>query len=742
MAIPIQCPECHKKYQAPDHMAGRRVKCKYCGVVFLIAADARSGDAGLDLSALDELNASELGKRAAPRAAGGEDIDSIFGAGEFREPGAARTNKLYVFPLSRLLDHWLPYVLLLVGLGWMIREAFERNESGRTWVAVFRAGLFLLAFFASVLPFTLMGVRAAGKKLNYEMPPNPGLRVMGAFAVPFALVCAMWLLNAAVWGSIMASLFGFAIGVAVAMPVLFLLFRLLPWEAPVTFGYAAGSFLLAVVVSAASLFALNLMLVGGLRATKTEHALTGSPFGPGFGWDGPTVLAQADDVQEPEPQPESPTTSQSQPSTVPSTRPHTTGPSTPTTRPVVVEGQPQVPTTSPSERDVVAQRPDESDPTFMPKPPRDPAATGRPTDPPANGAQVKVNGAGGIVAGIRTVVPADIGAVIYPTVPGPWVAIVRPGRAGHDHIERWSTETWQKTGEIDVPRDQGGNEYALSPDGETLAYVSDFPRHAVQLWSFKERRSMRQLPLDDGDGEAVLIGFASAEQVVVQRRKGNANGMEVWSIKGGRPKKFVLSEFDPRNTPTAISPDGQTIAFLVRGGNGADLESYSLATGRAIKQMPVVDVNWNVVTSIAGFAFTPDNARIAAVFADGHGAGVYVEWPAAGRGGRAVRQPFLPVGVNPPARPEMIGSVFEGRPMHWLDEGRAWLLWGGSVFDTESGELLAELKIADVRSQSTWGNNASLVVADPFGGHHLDEVKLDLTKARKPAARPARGTPR
>ncbi len=64
MAISIQCPECHKKYQAPDHMAGKRVKCKHCGVIFLIAADARSADGGADMSALDELNAlSESGKK-------------------------------------------------------------------------------------------------------------------------------------------------------------------------------------------------------------------------------------------------------------------------------------------------------------------------------------------------------------------------------------------------------------------------------------------------------------------------------------------------------------------------------------------------------------------------------------------------------------------------------------------------------------------------------------------------------
>jgi hypothetical protein len=742
VAIAIQCPECHKKYQAPDHMAGKRVKCKYCGVVFLIAADARSADAGADLSALDELNALGESARRKPagRAPGAEDIDSLFQGAEYQEPGAPRTNKLYVFPLSRLLDHWLPQVLLVIGVAWMIREAFERNETGRTWVAVFRAGLFLLAFFASVLPFTLMGVRAAGRKLNFELPPRPVLRVMGVFAVPFALVCAMWLLNTEVWGPVMATLFGFVIGAAVALPVLFLLFRLLPVEAPVTFGYAAGSFLLSVVVSAASLFALNLMLIGGLRATKTEHALAASPFGPGLRWDAPPAPRRnlAANNTEPE-EPEEPTTAPAAPDTGADTRPSATGPSTPTTRPAVVESPP----TTPPVRDVVATGPNVSvNPGAMTEPPPDGGPADEPGERSGNGAQVRVDGAGGLVAGVRNVVPGDIADVVFPAVPGPWVAVVRAGRAGHDHVERWSTRTWEKTAELDVPRDQRGNDYALSPDGETLAYVSDFPRHAVQVWSFKDRRMLRQLPLDDGNGEAYTLGFTAPEQLLVQRRKGAEAGVQVWPIKAGRPRQFVMSDVDPRTTPTAISPDGQVIAFLVRGGNGADLESYAVATGRAIKQMPIVDVNWNLVAAVAGFAFTPDGQRIAGVFADGQGAGVYVEWPAAGRTGRAIRQPFLPVGVNPPAAHEGFGPAFEGRPMHWLDDGKSWLLWGSSVFDTDTGALLGELKVAGVNSQSTAGNTAYLLVADPFGGQHLDEVKLDLEKARKGgAAAPSRNTP-
>src|SRR4051812_14371079 len=38
--ISIQCVHCHKRYNAPAAMAGKKVKCKDCGKVFAIPADA------------------------------------------------------------------------------------------------------------------------------------------------------------------------------------------------------------------------------------------------------------------------------------------------------------------------------------------------------------------------------------------------------------------------------------------------------------------------------------------------------------------------------------------------------------------------------------------------------------------------------------------------------------------------------------------------------------------------------
>src|SRR3954467_7541029 len=44
LAISIKCATCGKRYQAADHMAGRRVRCKRCGTTFQLPAQPTSDD--------------------------------------------------------------------------------------------------------------------------------------------------------------------------------------------------------------------------------------------------------------------------------------------------------------------------------------------------------------------------------------------------------------------------------------------------------------------------------------------------------------------------------------------------------------------------------------------------------------------------------------------------------------------------------------------------------------------------
>jgi hypothetical protein len=326
--------------------------------------------------------------------------------------------------------------------------------------------------------------------------------------------------------------------------------------------------------------------------------------------------------------------------------------------------------------------------------------------------------------------------------------VVREGRLGHDRVEIWNTQTWKPAAELEIPRAPGGNRYALSPDGEYLCYAVEFPKLGIQVWSSSAGRFLRQIDLEAQDGEHEVVGFSGPEQLVVRRQKGGVAALQVFNPKaGGRPRHFEVSGAEVGPGLHAISHAGDAIAFIVRRGGGADLESYSLASGRPIKQMPIVEVNLNANVSVAGLSYTPDGSRIAAVFSDGQGAGVFVAWPAAGRTGRALVQQFLPVGVKPPPGHGAAGDVFTGRSFHWLDKGSAWILRGTSVFDTETGYLLGTLSLPNIRGQSTdpASNTCRFVRTDEFGAIHVDEVTLDLEGARKKAiparepAPPARG---
>jgi len=303
-----------------------------------------------------------------------------------------------------------------------------------------------------------------------------------------------------------------------------------------------------------------------------------------------------------------------------------------------------------------------------------------------------------------------------------------------DEYQRWQLELERDPTDFFVRRFDDAMWHVLNI-GEKRISGDQRARLAVQVWSFKTGRAMRAVDLEPADGPPELLGFASPEQLVLRRQRNGETVLQVWTPRTpGRPKQFVVTDFEPDPARYAISPDGNMVAFIVPGSSGADLESYSLSTGRPIKQMPIVEVNWNNNVTVAGLAFTPDSQRVSAVFADGQGAGFVVEWPAAGKGGRPLLQQLLPLGVNvPPRQPGAVARLFEGRPFSWLDNGHAFLLYGSSVLDTDSGVQLGTLDLSRPRSQSTdpAADACSVVGSDEFGGVHVFAMKLDLAGARK-----------
>jgi hypothetical protein len=545
------------------------------------------------------------------------------------------------------------------------------------------------------------------------------------------------------------------------MPVLFLLFRLLPREAPVTFAYAAGTFFLSVFVAAAALFALNLMLVGILRSTKTEHALASSPFGPGFRWEKPYRekngrMVPANTGGDADPSAEDPAGPATQSADGGGAdgaagenpgrevRPSTTR-ETGTTGPTLAESTgPSTPTVPP---DTTGQGPARVGPGGSPdtSPGVNPGDTARTEAPPSFipglGPGTSGPAKGGIVKDVRTVFQGDaITAVVRPLVPGPWLAVVRPGVRGTDRVERWNTDTWKQAGEAVAAKDPDGNIYSISPDGDLLAYITDFPSLSIQVYSFAENKIVREIRLKTNPredwGEARLLGFSRPDQLVVHWRRGQMlSGIEVHTLKGNNtaPRHFGVEDFDASTGTYAVSADGQTLSVLWRRGDTGGIASYALGTSKLIRSFPINVLDWRLQVRPAGLAFSPDGSSIAAVI-EGEGQGLFAAWPSAGKPTRPSYKNVLPIGNGGDAFANGPANGFEGQAFEWLDEGRAFVLYGSSVFETESGQFLGDVGIEGVRAQITRGKNVCELIRMNDAGHvQVDVVTLDLSKARESA---------
>jgi hypothetical protein len=112
-------------------------------------------------------------------------------------------------------------------------------------------------------------------------------------------------------------------------------------------------------------------------------------------------------------------------------------------------------------------------------------------------------------------IPAPITEIVQPLSTNPIVGIVRYNNNAV-FVEPWSTATWhQQAGALQLPtRPNGG--FVISTDGQSLAWISDFPRLSVQVWSITDGRVISTIDLDRSLGDPLLIGFTSPNRLLIQ----------------------------------------------------------------------------------------------------------------------------------------------------------------------------------------------------------------------------------
>src|SRR5258708_4901781 len=153
MTISIECVHCHKRYNAPGAMAGKKVKCKHCGQIFAIPANApQAGD--FDLSSVGEKLSEPAPSKSRTPAGGGKlgNASAGFSTKVARSEGAQtldfadssgggvmlRPSIPMDFAGADALDRLAPLILILMGYGWLALSAFNSNKTGFGWVGLVR----------------------------------------------------------------------------------------------------------------------------------------------------------------------------------------------------------------------------------------------------------------------------------------------------------------------------------------------------------------------------------------------------------------------------------------------------------------------------------------------------------------------------------------------------------------------------------------------------------------------------
>ncbi len=470
MVLSVACPACERRFQAPAQFQGKRVKCKACGEIFPIpAADdsanseyfGAAADAGGD-DALDQLAQSARSVVGVPNRASPDNISPVSAK---LSPGAAgfAPNVLkFNYKGADDVDRWLPSTLIVV-CALILGDVMTGNDTRDAfWLAITR--FFTVALFYSMLifPLTLMMIKKASREAKFSLPPQAQLRCFAVY-MP-ALLLASWLFSQAN-GVFIIEVIGCFLGLAVSSLFLWLLFRLREPDIASFAVQGAGGFLGGTAASIVLILILNALTQMIVSDAKAQKSVPASPYAASLSWVSPPPPA----VVAPAPTGRVPTIAN------------------------VATAQP-APTT--------------------------PIASAVPAKPVVKLPDGLIRSTSTLVDRVETNrIPGVIDGILDPLSDAPMIAVVR-NTQGNTIIEPWNTTTWnQAHGAAQLPAG-ATKKFVLSADGQKLAWISEFPRLSVQIWSFPDARVSRTIPLDKAQGGAEMVGFVDNDRLLLER--GNA----------------------------------------------------------------------------------------------------------------------------------------------------------------------------------------------------------------------------
>ncbi len=750
----VQCPQCQLRYRAPDAMAGRSVRCKQCSAVFEISAPGAS--APLPTAEGGPLNNAGPGNPLSQLATARQPRDPSKLNNDTRETLDSSTDESDppVDPIAKVAEGRLPAALIGVGLLWTTIETLRHagtEPASAPWLQML---VFLASYLLIVAPLSFIGVRRAAITCGFELPLHSLRRILGTFALPFALACVLWLVRSSISGFII----GCFVGALLSCPILWLLFRLRGCEGKVV-AHGAGWFLASSILTLLIVLGANLLLVKILQASGTDLALARSPLGPGLTWYSPpavyqppvTALAKVNPPPMPPPATAPgrtpPLSTAAQPSksiSIVAARSQTTQPAPPpdplglnvpevSTRPAPVEGDPAFfSSVDPEPAHATAKR---STPGMTKTP-------GKTPDPPANIEEfVRSVRAANLpfVASIDAPAePAKFDVLVCPSVPAPFIAVVRRGAAGasrdgDEKVECFSTDTLAQVGSATFPSDPDPitSRYALSPDGDTLLRISRLPKPSIQVWSLKRDENVARIDLNKNYLKPAIVGFIAPDRFVISFNASDKNfALETWDLKLKRAlgKPLLLPPFNPLPANGQLSPDGKFFAVALRDRDENVVALYDLSGATQPRRFRIPDLDREWAPDPSGIAFSADAARMS-VLIEHQGDGLIDTWSLEGPA-KLPAQKIVPFGLIPRLRPGTSG----GRVLDWIGN-TAWLVHGDGIIDSETGRVLGRLGASSVVSQSSPdGKKWYLAYADSGGPVlrlavlQIDPEKLKLSR--------------
>ena len=290
-------------------------------------------------------------------------------------------------------------------------------------------------------------------------------------------------------------------------------------------------------------------------------------------------------------------------------------------------------------------------------------------DPPAETFKVPEE------AGYNIAVPSGQG-VLFPTTYSPFVALGQ-NQNPTDVRQVFDLRTKQAAGAIKGKGDLSPDA-KISPDGQYfLTELKGGPptqSRSIVVWSFTTGQVAQTMEASPTPTFLGLLGFAKGNRPITSRYVGPGDLISVWDVETGKLAREMLGPPSFAKEGVAISPGGRYLALI---SNDPHLVVFDLTTGKKAGELPISNPGHP-----EGLTFSPDGSELAGVFAPGTDTKVIV-WDVAK--GEVLVDHLIKgmVKLNTPG-----GQNTPGHTLEWLPDGSAWLLYGHTLVDRNSGRLV------------------------------------------------------